>query len=343
MLCTKLDGLVPEALDQAKVPGAAIGVIRAGEVVLQKCYGFADREQERKVTPETVFNIGSISKTVAAWGILRLVQEQEISLGDAADDLLTTWHLPNSEFDAGEVTVRRLLSHTAGLSLHGYPGFPPDQALPTVIESLNGATNGAGSVQLIMDPGTKWKYSGGGYTIAQLILEEITGRQFAESMREQILLPLGMNDSYFVWNQAVQSTAAVPYDAEGHAIPPLRFTAAAAAGLQTSLDDFCRFAVASLPDHPGEIGFPVLESQTIREMQVPANEASDRYGLGYGIEQDGKFTLVGHSGANDGWMSSFWVVPETGDGMVVFTNGSSGQQVIRVVDAVWRRWLRSSH
>ncbi len=178
-----LDSLVPALLEELATPGATVALIRDGIVVVSKGYGWADHEGRERVTTTTLFNIGSISKTVAAWGLMRLVEEGKVDLDAPVENYLTRWRLPPSAFDHDDVTLRRLLSHTAGLQLHGYPGFEPDEQLPTVVASLSGATNGSGDVRVIMTPGTKWQYSGGGFTIAQLLVEEMTGRPFHEYMR----------------------------------------------------------------------------------------------------------------------------------------------------------------
>ena len=133
-----LDSLVPALLAELATPGAAVALIRNGEVALARGYGWADREQRQRVTTSTLFNVGSISKTVAAWGLLKLVENGQLDLEVPVETYLTRWHLPPSEFDHDAVTLERLLSHTAGLRLHGYPGFEPDEPLPSVEQSLSG-------------------------------------------------------------------------------------------------------------------------------------------------------------------------------------------------------------
>ena len=140
------------------------------------------------MTTQTGFNIDSISKTIAAWGVMKLVEEGKIDLDAPAENYITRWKLPESDFDSKKVTVRRLLSHTAGLSLHGYPGWTANDRLSTIEESLDGRNNGPGRVEMIIKPGTKWKYSGGGYTILQLIVEEVTGQKFEDYMQTQVLI-----------------------------------------------------------------------------------------------------------------------------------------------------------
>jgi len=119
----ELDEKIPAWLEEFIVPGAAIALIDNGEVIFQKGYGYADVKNQVKINSQTGFNIGSISKTVTAWGVMKLVEDGKIELDSPAEKYLTRWHFPNSDYDVDEVTIRRLLSHTAGLSLHGYPGL----------------------------------------------------------------------------------------------------------------------------------------------------------------------------------------------------------------------------
>lgn len=330
-----LDSLVPALLEELATPGAAVALFRDGKVVLAKGYGWANREKRQPVTRETLFNIGSISKTHAAWGLLRLVEEGKLDLDAPVDRHLTRWHLPPSTFNHDGVTLRRLLSHTAGLSLHGYPGFEPGEHLPTIEESLSGQTNGSGDVRVIMEPGSKWEYSGGGYTIAQLMVEEVTGKKFNDYMQEAVFKPLGMTSSSYVWNDMVEARAAQPYGLV-NAIPGPRFTEQAAASLETSLDDFIRFAKASMSSDRAEFRTTVLRPETVRAMQQPVPPASD-YGLGYSINASNGLRSVGHGGSNSGWQAQFLVVPATGDGLIVMTNSTLGYEVHRQLFCGWRR------
>jgi len=332
-----LDSLVPALLEELATPGAAVALFRDGSVVVAKGYGWANREKRQPVTTQTLFNVGSISKTVASWGLLRLVQDGKLDLDTPVDRYLTRWHLPPAAFNRDGVTLRRLLSHTAGLSLSGYPGFAPDQPLPTIEESLAGATNGSGDVRLIMEPGSRWQYSGGGYTIAQLLVEEVTGRRFNDYMREAVFAPLGMTSSSYVWDAMVDARAAQPYGAVG-AIPPPRFTAQAAASLQTSLEDFIRFARASMSSARPELATDVLLPATVSDMQKPVAPSSNS-GLGYRVEPVGGHLMAGHGGANSGWHARFRVAPESGHGLIVMTNGSLGFEVHEQLFCAWEQAL----
>ncbi|HEX6884267.1 MAG TPA: serine hydrolase domain-containing protein [Planctomycetota bacterium] len=332
----ELERLGWERCDATGVPGVAIAVLRDGEIAFTLGCGWADVEGEVPVTPETVFNIGSISKCVGAWGLMKLVEEGKLALD--APVVTRRWALPESEFDASGVTLRRLLSHTAGLSLHGYPGFWPGVELPTLERSLSGDTNGAGDVRLEAAPGSRWKYSGGGYTWAQLLLEEASGRSFAEYMQGEVLVPLGMTSSAYSWAEPLLARSATPYGDGGKPLPrggPL-FPELAAAGMQTTVSDMARFARASLPRFRKEGDPVVLKPETIEAMQV-AVPPGDGYGLGYQIEPRHGVRLVGHGGANDGWIAYLRVAPETGDGLVLLTNASHGNAVVAPLAQAWEK------
>lgn len=340
---SEIDKKIPQLLQDFTVPGAAIAIIENGEIILQRGYGFSNIEKEIKVNGKTGFNIGSISKTIAAWGVMKLVEEGKIDLDAPAEKYLTRWHLPESEFNSNEVTIRRLLSHTAGLSLHGYPGWSPKDKLPTIEESLNGKNNGPGRVEIIMEPGTKYKYSGGGFSILQLIIEEVTGQKFEDYMQAQILNPLGMTNSSYKIDDKIMTASSLEYDRFGELIDFELFTAQAAAGLHITIEDFTRFAFANLYGLKDREKYnPVLSKDIIRQMMKPVPEAKGRfgYGLGYMIESIPKTSILlgGHRGANTGWQAIFNVDPLTNNGFVMITNGGSGQQIYQPIFFDWMLW-----
>jgi len=327
--------------DRFGCPGIAVARITDGEIAWAVGCGFATVEGEEPVLPETVFNIGSISKTVAAWGVMKLVEEGRIDLDAPIEKYLTRWKLPESEFDEEAVTMRRLLSHTAGLSLHGYPGYLPGEEVPTIEESLRGESN-AGELVMIMEPATQWKYSGGGYTIAQLIVEEVSGQSFAEYLKTEVVDPLGMHSSDYRWTETVLAHVATPYDdkQESFGDGPY-FAALAAAGFQTSVLDMARFGIASMARGDSKSAQGVLQTKTIAAMQEPQT-ASPNYGLGYQIQEQDGLRVVGHGGANQGWMAQMSLAPERQDGIVILTNGSNGRSLHGPILAAWRRALAGS-
>lgn len=337
----EVDQAIPGLLNDFIVPGAAIAIIENGEIILQKAYGYSNVEKGIKVTTQTGFNIGSISKTVAAWGVLKLVQEGKIELDAPAEKYLTRWHLPESEFDANKVTIRRLLSHTAGLSLHGYPGWSPKDELPTIEESLNGKNNGPGRVEMIMEPGTKWKYSGGGYSILQLVVEEVTGQRFEDYMQREILNPLGMTNSSYSIDDKILKASSLEHNDFGEVIDFELFTAQAAAGLHTTIEDFTRFAMASLYGNKDNKKYNrVLSSKTIQDMMEPAPASNGSYGLGYSVDSINGTSVVlrGHGGANSGWHAYLRLDPVHNDGFLMITNGGAGHNIYRQIYCDWIYW-----
>ncbi|WP_245574801.1 serine hydrolase domain-containing protein [Aequorivita capsosiphonis] len=335
----KLDNQIPKLLNDFSVPGAGIAIIENGEIILLKGYGYSDIVKGTKVTTKTGFNIGSISKTVAAWGVMKLVQEGKIELDAPAEKYLTRWHLPKSEFDSDKVTIRRLLSHTAGLSLHGYPGWSPKDNLPTIEESLDGKNNGPGRVEIIMEPGTKWKYSGGGFTILQLIIEEVTKQKFEDYMQAEILNPLGMTNSSYTIDENILKASSLEHNNFGEVIDFELFTAKAAAGLHTTIEDFSKFALASLYKNK-KYTQNILSTHSLELMMTPVPVSNDSYGLGYQKElMSTNMTIYGHGGANTGWQALFMINPDTNDGFVMLTNGGAGSNVFSQVICEWSHWL----
>ncbi len=340
---SEIDKKIPQLLHDFLVPGTAIGIIENGEIVLQKGYGLADVEKGTKVTEKTGFNIGSVSKTIAAWGVMKLVEEGKLDLDAPAEKYLTRWHLPESEFDSDGVTIERMLSHTAGLSLHGYPGWSPDDTLSTIEESLNGRNNGPGRVEIIMEPGTDYKYSGGGYTIMQLIIEEVTGQKFEDYMQAEVLNPLGMTNSSYKIDDQIMAASSSEYDKYGEETDFELFTAQAAAGLHVTIEDFTRYAMANLYRHENfKKHNPVLSGETLQQMMKvnPLVQGRYGYGMGYFVEPIPGTSVIlnGHRGANTGWHAIFSVNTETNDGFIMITNGGSGHHVYSSILYDWTLW-----
>lgn len=328
-LASAVDAAAELAVREGFVPGGAVALIEGGEVTLMRGYGFADGDGGEPVTPETIFQIGSISKTVAAWGVMRLVETGKVKLEAPIASVVTRWELPESEFDASGVTIQRLLSHTAGLSVHGYPGHGPNAELPTIEQSLSGEPSQATAVQLVSAPGTEWSYSGGGYTLLQLAVEELSGESFEAYLEREVLDPLGMTSSRF-GSPRFPERFARAHSAYGETVPSPRFTALAAAGIHTTLEDMVKFTFASMASEDGP-----LSVETVQLMQKPVPVGDGAYGLGYQYGSVGEHQWVGHGGSNIVWLANMRLVPETGDGILVFTNSSRGGRMIGDVTRVW--------
>ena len=231
------------------VPGLSVAVFRDFQVSWAKAYGFADEAAGMKATDATLFQAGSVSKPVAAMGALKLVEEGKLSLDKNIDAYLKGWKIPENDLTKKTpVTLEMLLSHTGGLTVHGFPGYAADAKVPTVIEVLDGtAPANSAPIRVDLAPGTQYRYSGGGYTIAQLAMTDVTGQSFPRLLEALVLKPLGMTQS--TYDQPLPATlvpkAAAGYSADGKEVPGKRhvYPEMAAAGLWSTPSDLARFGI----------------------------------------------------------------------------------------------------
>lgn len=313
-------------IDRENRGNAILVVIEQGRVV-----GVHDQTIGAPVNDDTLFQVASLSKWVTAWGVMTLVEQGEIDLDAPVSRYLTRWRLPDSPYNE-QVTVRRILSHTAGFTDGlGYGGFLPDAPVQTLEESLTAAGDAAyganGVLRVGREPGS-WQYSGGGYTLLQLLIEEISGEPFNDYMRRAVLAPLGMHGSTFVLDDASRTRVAEFYDTDGARAPHYAYTATAAASLYTSAADLTRFVEAQAQGAQGEpAGRGVLRPETLALMAQPeaALLGAPFWGLGmtlYGRDASGGF-LIGHDGGNRPAINTtVRTNPETGDGIIVLLTGN---------------------
>lgn len=307
---------------------AAFRLLADGEVTAEHYFSVAD-----PVTADTRFQMASVSKWLTAWGVMRLVESGHIDPDAPVGDYLTRWRLPEGEFDNREVTARRRLSHTAGLTDGlGYQGFAPGTPVQALADSLTRADDampGAdGRTQVGIQPGSEWLYSGGGFTLLQLLIEEVSGRPFARFMQAEVLEPLGMHRSTFALADPDPPDLAAVYDTDGTPAPHHRFTASSAAGLYSTAADLTRFLQAQVPGPAGEPpGGGVLAPDTLATMFEPNASArgTDIWGLGvmlYAPNGAGGH-VVGHEGRNAPAINtSVRLDPASGDGIVLLVTGN---------------------
>lgn len=338
-LASALDTLVPALLDRHEATGAAVAVLEDGEISVARGYGLAVKGDRTAFTGTTQVNVASVSKSVTAWGVLRLWRERLVPLDRPVNQLLESWRLPGDEARTGQVTVTRLLNHTAGLGRPAVPSFPAEEDPPTPVDVLEGRADGGPPVRLERSPGGAWSYSGGGYTVLELLVEDQTGLRFEEFMRRSVLSPLGLDDATFT-PPTRSATVAVGHDERGDAVSPVRYVGTGAAGLYASARDFGRLLRAY---HTGwREGNPVLDSATLRAVTdhaVPVDldgVSGAFYGLGHGVHRtvDGRVLLY-HSGANPGFRAYFIVDPDSGDGIFIAVNSDNGVPVITRVRERW--------
>ncbi|EOO20457.1 serine hydrolase domain-containing protein [Bacillus cereus] len=327
----KMDEQVPKWQGNYNVPGVAIGILHEGRIAYTLNYGYVDKKTKKAVSDDTLFQAGSISKSLTAWGILHLVDEGRLSLDDPVEKYLTKWKLPNSEFNNNEVTIRRLLSHTAGLSAHkGYLGVAPGKHLDSIEESLSGKGWFNEPVEITKNPGAETIYSGGGYTILQLVIEEVTGIPFDRYMEEQIMKPVGMKSSSFL-QRPENPNLSKAYGYFGEELPSYQFTEQAAAGLKTNVTDMMTLILASMDAN--NKGNGVIKSERVQEIQKPVLGES---GLGvFEKKLSNQWKLIYHSGDNRGWHSFYGFIPNTKDGLVILTNSEGGIDLRQDIYHAW--------
>lgn len=331
---SQLDSLVGFLMRDVGARGAAVALIEGGQITLQRAYGFADAERQERVTLATTFNAASVTKAVTAWGVLRLADEGKYGLNDPVFNHVKRWKLPPAEWPATDVTIARILSHTAGLS-HPTTGiwFVGDE-MPSLEAALSGESNGYGDTRLVAQPGTRYAYSGGGYSILQLLLEEASGTTIASYMERAVLRPLGMNDSEYGWTPKTTRTYATPYSELGVPARGYRTVEVATGALNLTIGDLARFAAAHAGPVPGR---GVLRPETFARMIAPAPATGGVAGLGLAVERvpDGR-VLVGHDGGNPGWGATFRIDPATGNGIAILVNRSWGSEFYYQLLCSWR-------
>ncbi len=274
----KLDSLVPRLLKEHNVPGVSLAVIRDGKVYWAKGYGIADKEKKIPVSSITRFNIGSVSKTLTAFAVLMLAEKGMINIDSPINLYLNRWQLPTSKFDHQKVTIRRVLSHTAGLSVAGYHGvYKPQDPLPKLEQSLFGYEGSDGALYVMQEPGVGLRYSSGGYTLLQMMIEDVTGKPFSEFMQKEIFDPLGMTNTSYDWS-VIKSTVATPYDEKGKAWPQYQYVEQGSGGIYTTAADLAKFVsllvTKTLPSKS------LLKTETIQQMITAAEATNGFYGLG---------------------------------------------------------------
>ena len=277
------------------------------------------------VSPDTLFQAASISKPVTAMAVLHLAESGKLDLDADVNQYLKTWKVPANKFtEKTKVTLRELLTHTAGMTVHGFPGYASDSARPTLVQVLNGETP-ANTPAILVDtiPGTNWRYSGGGFVVTQLLLEDVTGQSFPKLMRDIALGPMGMTRSTYEQPlpESRMAEAAMPYRQDGQAVPggPHVYPEMAPAGLWTTPSDLARYAIEVQKALAGKSS-AVLSAAMAREMLKPG---MNRWGLGVETGGSGEHPYFTHGGANEGFQCNL-VAYNNGDGAVIMTNSDSG-------------------
>ena len=301
------------------VGNLALVLIEDGEISKEYFYSI-----DKPIHKKSVFPVASISKWLTSFGILKLVSNGTLDLDRPIDDYLTRWHLPPSEFDNRNVTIRRLLSHSSGLVDDlGYSGFAAEENIQTIEESLTQAVDSPyseGIARIGYDPGSQYMYSGAGYTLLQLLIEEVSGQSFQEYMAQEIFEPLEMNYSTFVRSEKSNLELVPIYKDDGIVRPPRKFTALAAASLFTCTEDLSKFLKANVSSNP------VLSKDIIAQMSLSETFINQTkiYGLGPHLysQDDTQSNIIGHDGSgNNALNTAARIDLESKNGIIILATG----------------------
>jgi CubicO group peptidase (beta-lactamase class C family) len=326
-------------------PGASITVIDNFEVDWAQGFGICDARFKKKVTAETLFQAGSISKPVFALGVMRLVQEGRVSLDEDIQSYLSTWRVPSNAGWQPKINLRQLLSHTAGLTVHGFPGYQAEEPMPTVLQILNGEPPAnTAKVEVNILPGMQFRYSGGGITVAQQALVDLLQQPFPQMMHELVFERLGLTNSSYTqplpkdWAKRAATAhpwKGIPLKGKFHTYPEM-----AAAGLWTTATDLAKIGIELLKVLQDQKANALLTKETIESMLSPQLEGQivgegDFFGLGFRCSGKDDDFYFGHGGWDEGFVAQIHFYKNLGKGVVVMLNSNEGfpllDEIIRAV------------
>jgi CubicO group peptidase (beta-lactamase class C family) len=325
---------IEERMKSHKVNGVSIAVVHNFKIEWAKGYGLADVDEKREVTPRTLFQSASISKSLSAIGILKLVQEGRLDLDTDINQYLRSWKFPYDSVSNGKnITVRNLLNHSGGLSVSGFPGYFFTDSIPTIFQIINGELpSKTPAVKSGLEPGLRYQYSGGGTCITQVIMTDITNQPFGEYMEQSVLKPLGMNESFFMQPPPTEKKEllATGYSRDGTEIigKYCIYPELAAGGLWTTPTDIARYIVETQLSLLGKSS-KVLSPELTKIRLTPFDGYS---ALGVYIHHHGKYFEF--SGGNQGFTSKYWADMENGNGVVVMVNSANVTILSEIINSV---------
>jgi CubicO group peptidase (beta-lactamase class C family) len=337
----KVDEFVETIIEKRSLVGVSLAIIKDNKIVKTAAYGVIDKKTKALVTTNTLFQAGSISKPVSTLGLLHLVEEKKVSLDEDVNLKLKTWTVPENEFTKEEkITLRRILSHNAGLTVHGFPGYNVLAQMPTLVEVLNGEKPAnTAPIRVDIPPASKVRYSGGGFTVMQQLVIDVTGQPFPRFMNDAVLLPLGMTNSTFEQppSNSIATNTAHGYFPNGEAVKGWWhvYPEMAAAGLWTTPTDLAHYAIAVQQSFAGTTN-PVISQKLTREMLTPQKE---NVGLSLMLECSRKNLRFKHGGRDEGFDALLVAYAEQGFGAVLMINSNDNTGALeRIVDFIAREY-----
>jgi len=313
-----------ERMEHYNVPGVSIAVVEDGELSWAKGYGLGNTQTGDSVTPGTLFQAGSISKPIAALAVLKLWENGQLDLDTDVNKYLKGWQLQQTTYTTDEkVTLRRLLTHTGGVTVHGFPGYAQTDTFPDIVQVLNGEGN-TPPITTDTIPGALWRYSGGGYTIMEKVVEDVSGQSLEAYMQEHILPALGMDQSTYQQplGDEYATLASAAFNGEGEQLEGLwhNYPEQAAAGLWTTPTDLARYCI-EIQELLGGKREGLLKPETVEAMLT---KHMGDWGLGPALQKEGDSLLFGHGGKNEGFSNNMLAFAHQGRAMVVMTNADRG-------------------
>ncbi|MCA1624260.1 MAG: serine hydrolase [Acidobacteria bacterium] len=313
-----------------KTPGVSIAFINNGRIEWARAYGVQATGSREPVTTETLFQAGSISKPVTAMIALQMAQASKFNLDEDVNRRLVSWKVPENEFTTREkVTVRRIVSHSAGLTNHVAGNYAAGAELPTLVQILDGAKPAnTPPIRVDLIPGSRWRYSGGGYGVLQQLIVDVGGKPFPKLAQEIIFDPLKMKHSTFEQPlpERFQKRATVGHNRAGERIAGnwIAFPEMAAAGLWSTPSDLARFALELQQSKIGKSN-KILTVQMTNQMLTRQIE---NWGLGFTVEGAGRSARFSHAGDTEGYKCLLVMYQNTGQGAVIMTNSDRGERII---------------
>lgn len=329
---------IADRMKKYNIKGVSIAVINDYKIEWAKGYGFADVSEQRPVTEKTLFQAASISKSLNSLGVLKLAEEGKIDLNTDINEYLVTWKFPyNPKFGSKPITLTSLLSHTAGLTVHGFPGYEQGKDIPSLTQVLDGKLPAnTEPIRSFDEPGKNCVYSGGGTTISQLLVMDVTGQDYAEFMQKNVLDPLGMTSSSYMQPPSAEKKEllATGYKPDGTEVKGKYhiYPEQAAAGLWTNPADLCKYVIETQLAYEGKSSEVI--SQELTKLRVtPVKEDA---GLGTFINSrvTGSVKYFNHNGGNEGFTCTSVGSLEGGKGVVVMTNSDNGVLLEEIVNSV---------
>jgi len=322
---------IEERMKVHNVPGASIAVIENGKLKWAKGYGVANTNNNEKVDVNTLFQAGSISKPIAALAALKLIDEGTLNLDEDVSTYLKSWKIPDSKFtDTEKVTLRRLLTHTAGMTVHGFPGYTQKDSFPSINTVLNGKGN-TPAIFLDTIPGSFWRYSGGGYTVMEKIVEDISGMPLEDYMSKNILPQMEMTNSTYSQplKESMQGNVSAAYYGDGKIIEGLwhNYPEQAAAGLWTTPSDLAKYLIEIHNIYANDSDGVLSKDMVTKMLTKDKND----WGLGPSLRWDNDSLIFGHGGKNAGFTNDMMAFAKSGNGVIVMTSADNGGRLISEV------------